>query len=742
MTTAIGIDLGTTNSVVSTYSLACKTILNDAEKDCTPSVVTRTDDNKVVVGQAAKELQKLYSANTIVSVKRLLGRYIDDEEVQKFISENRYSYLITSESKTDPSVRVKFGSENYTPEQISAEILKYLRTFTAKKLQAEDLAAVVTVPAYFTDLQKFATRAACDLAGLKLLRLLPEPTAAAISFGRNDTFANGATLMVFDLGGGTFDISVLAIANGNFMEIGKGGDMWLGGDDIDQQIVEYVMTKASTDLKQDLKFLVGQLSHSDGMRFKIDLKEKVEAAKIKLSFENSANIDCFGILKDQNGNFVDIDLDLTRAEFDGQIQPWVQRIKDIATTVLRDINFTPALIDQVLMVGGSSLIPAFQNALKDIFGADKVTVHPRPMLAVSEGAAIMAHHTAAPVQDRPLHFMHTTAHDYYLQMAEGGKHLLIAKNSPLPISVSHRLKFKSTEQRLARLRILNLVEGVFEPVGEVWFHRENANDFLDSQNYAVENKEGFEFNFDFKVDPDNIIKVELSDASNQKSSYNLTRTGLELQLLQRVEKLLVSISLNSKKQSHALTLIDLSQIIVSTIGKISDPVTGVINHNTKIKAQNQINTLERLFLRGTDPALRYLFLLHAVEQTVALMSVQENDQFKMLLSQLRANIENLTDADLMASTIQTIHSRLEKLFGEFAFSLARSENAAGLIHAVNQAEAKRIRQKMQAAVAVYQTGDKEKAQNMLGEVEAFLAEMLDFPDQGGKSLSRDVEVVR
>ena len=246
MGVTIGIDLGTTNSVMALKKIEVVTLRNAEGEELTPSCVTaipnpKNDTFDFVVGRDSRNLLKQYPEQTITSVKRLMGRDFEDLEVQNIIKEHRVGYQITTEASEPGSIRIPLGGKMQTPEMISGMILGKLIRDGEAELNAKIEQAVVTVPAYFSDRQKFATRAACDYAGIKLLRLLPEPTAAALSFGLGELDKNGSrTMMVFDLGGGTFDISVLSFAAGNFMEVTKGGDMWLGGDNIDTLLVDYI----------------------------------------------------------------------------------------------------------------------------------------------------------------------------------------------------------------------------------------------------------------------------------------------------------------------------------------------------------------------------------------------------------------------------------------------------------------------------------------------------------------------
>lgn len=242
----VGIDLGTTNSVACIKKVDVLTIRNEEGSELTPSCVTAVPNHdhssfNLIVGSPSRDLIKQYPEYTITSIKRLIGRDFEDTEVQSIIVNNCVSYKITTKSTEPGSIHIPFAGDMYTPEMISGIILKKLISDSEIELNGKIEQAVVTVPAYFSDRQKFATRAACDYAGIKLLRLLPEPTAAALSFGLEIFNQDKSqTILVFDLGGGTFDISVLSFSGKSFMEVTKGGDMWLGGDNIDQLIIDHV----------------------------------------------------------------------------------------------------------------------------------------------------------------------------------------------------------------------------------------------------------------------------------------------------------------------------------------------------------------------------------------------------------------------------------------------------------------------------------------------------------------------
>ncbi|HKI49980.1 MAG TPA: Hsp70 family protein, partial [Desulfobacteria bacterium] len=284
MSRSIGIDLGTTNSVAAIKKVQVE-ILKNAEGDyLTPSCVTIRKKNRLfskevfVVGKDALEWMKQSPENTVQAVKRLMGRSISNFEIEKIIEEKRVTYRIGPHTKgTENKLSILLGGKEFSPEEISAEILKKVRLDAEASLGGEVAHAVITVPAYFNDKQKHATRMAAAMAGLKVRRLLPEPTAAAISFGVDNIKGDDAkTVLVFDFGGGTFDLSVLTISGGQFIEQGKGGDMWLGGEDIDRLLADYVLAEVAReyDISDMETFMEAQTSKQRN-RFRGELKTAV-----------------------------------------------------------------------------------------------------------------------------------------------------------------------------------------------------------------------------------------------------------------------------------------------------------------------------------------------------------------------------------------------------------------------------------------------------------------------------------
>ncbi|WP_268964636.1 Hsp70 family protein [Nostoc sp. CMAA1605] len=362
---AIGIDLGTTNSV-GAFKLAEVEVVaaNDntpPDRKLTRSLVA-SDQDKLLVGDAAYNQLRADPENVIISIKRLMGRGFNDSAVKE--QQSKVGYKITAPSQgTDNSIAVWLGGKEYSPEDISAEILKKV----ARNAQAyrqgigkEEVVdqAVITVPAYFNDQQRYATRTAALKAGLTPLELLPEPTAAAISYGFAPDSEDVKTILVYDFGGGTFDASLITAAGTSFIEQGKAGDLWLGGDDIDTRLVNFVKTRVAEEEKiADIDGLIAKMPYYQRLRFNADLKIAVERAKVELSSAAKVTISPATQLLDELGIAIPIEVDITREQFEGMISPLVDRSVEICRLALQDAEYHLEMVDIVLLVGGSSQIP-------------------------------------------------------------------------------------------------------------------------------------------------------------------------------------------------------------------------------------------------------------------------------------------------------------------------------------------------------------------------------------------------
>src|ERR671937_917086 len=354
MAKVIGIDLGTTNSVVAMMEAGEPTVLENAEGSrLTPSVVAvNPKTSERLVGQVARRQAITNPENTIYSIKRFMGRKYDDVEVQKALKV--VPYKVTKASNGD--VRVVLNGKEYSPPEISAMILQKLKADAEAKLGERIGQAVITVPAYFNDAQRQATKDAGTIAGLEVLRIVNEPTAASLAYGL-DKEGKEETIAVYDLGGGTFDISILRVGEGVFEVVATNGDTFLGGDDFDQRIIDWAVDEFRRDQGIDLK--------QDRMALQ-RLKEAAEKAKIELSSTQQTEINLPFITADASGP-KHLALTLTRAKLEQLTADLVQRTRGPVLKALEDANLKPEQIEEVVLVGGMTRMPAVQELVKRLF---------------------------------------------------------------------------------------------------------------------------------------------------------------------------------------------------------------------------------------------------------------------------------------------------------------------------------------------------------------------------------------
>ena len=377
----IGIDLGTTNSVIAIVEEGggAKILSNKEGGRETPSVVCFRKE-EIIVGDPAKRMLPFVPEDAIYSVKRLMGRSFNDHEIKKLKEQVNYRIIKPSQGTSD-SIGLILGDKEYSPVEISAEILAKLKKDAEHFLGEEVTHAVITVPAYFADKQKLATREAGRLAGLTVLKILDEPTAAAIAYGIDSGEEEAQTVLVYDLGGGTFDISVLMVTAGSFAPLNLEGDMWLGGDNFDQVIIDKVI--------QDIKYEHGR-DATKNKKFMAKLKLEAQLAKETLSASRSAEIMIDGILKDDNNETIDVFCEITKEEFEEKIDHLVEKTIMLTETAIKNADFVIEDIDYVLLAGNSTKIPKVQQAVEKIFGKNKIKRNIHPKECVAMGAAITA----------------------------------------------------------------------------------------------------------------------------------------------------------------------------------------------------------------------------------------------------------------------------------------------------------------------------------------------------------------
>ncbi len=503
MSKVIGIDLGTTNSCVAVMEGGTPKVLENAEgANTTPSIVAFTDDGDRLVGQPARRQAVTNPTNTLFAIKRLIGRRYDDKVVAK--DKELVPYNIVKSDKGDAWVEAQ--GNKYSPSQISAFILQKMKETAEAKLGETVEQAVITVPAYFNDAQRQATKDAGKIAGLEVLRIINEPTAAALAYGLEKT-EGSRTIAVYDLGGGTFDVSILEIGDGVFEVKSTNGDTFLGGEDFDMRLVGYLADEFKKEHGIDLRQEKLALQR---------LKEAAEKAKKELSSAQQTEINEAFIAMDPNTkSALHLTMKLTRAKLESLVRDLIKRTEEPCIMALKDAGLKAAEIDEVVLVGGMTRMPKVQEVVKNIFGKDPHKgVNPDEVVAI--GAAIQGGVLKGDVKDVLL--LDVTPLSLGIETLGGVFTRLIDRNTTIPTKKSQTFSTAEDGQGAVTIRVSQ---------GE----REMASDNkllgqFDLVGIAPAPRGMPQIEVTFDIDANGIVNVSAKDkATNKEQSIRIQASG-------------------------------------------------------------------------------------------------------------------------------------------------------------------------------------------------------------------------
>nr|YP_009293798.1 heat shock protein 70 chaperone [Ahnfeltia plicata]AOM65486.1 heat shock protein 70 chaperone [Ahnfeltia plicata]UAT97120.1 heat shock protein 70 chaperone [Ahnfeltia plicata]UAT97325.1 heat shock protein 70 chaperone [Ahnfeltia plicata] len=530
MSKVVGIDLGTTNSVVAVMEGGKPTVIPNKEGfRTTASVVAYTKNGDRLVGQIAKRQAVINPENTFYSVKRFIGR--KKEEVNS--ESKQLSYVIKTDTNTNIKIECPALNKDFAPEEISAQVLRKLVEDASKYLGEVVTQAVITVPAYFNDSQRQATKDAGKIAGLDVLRIINEPTAASLSYGLDKQ--ENETILVFDLGGGTFDVSVLEVGDGVFEVLSTSGDTHLGGDDFDRKIVEWLITEFKNDEGIDLGADRQALQR---------LTEAAEKAKIELSSLTQTDINLPFITATNTGP-KHLERNITRAKFENLCSDLINRCQVPVNNALKDAQLDAAKIDEIVLVGGSTRIPSVQELVKKIIGKDpNQSVNPDEVVAI--GAAVQAGVLAGEVKDILL--LDVTPLSLGVETLGGVMTRIIPRNTTVPTKKSEVFSTAVDNQPNVEIHALQ---------GEREFTKDNKSlgTFrLDGIMPAPRGVPQIEVTFD--IDSNGILSVKAKDKGTGKEQ-SITITGASTLPKDEVEKLVEEAEKNAGIDKEKREKIDL-----------------------------------------------------------------------------------------------------------------------------------------------------------------------------------------
>ncbi len=564
----IGIDLGTTNSCVAVMEGNEPVVIQNSEGGrTTPSVVAFTKDGERLVGAPAKRQAITNPDKTVASVKRFMGRMFD--EVKDETKQVNYKIV----KGDDNTARVEIEDRKYAPQEISAMVLQKMKQTAEEYLGEKVTEAVITVPAYFNDAQRKATQEAGKIAGLEVKRIINEPTAASLAYGL-DKKDDDQTIVVYDLGGGTFDVSILELGDGVFEVKSTNGDTHLGGDDFDQRIIDFLADEFKKDEGIDLR--------KDPMAMQ-RLKDAAEKAKVELSSSQKTNINLPFVTATDSGP-KHLNIDLSRAKFEQLADDLIKRSIDPCKKALDDAGFTKNDIDQVILVGGSTRIPKIQEAVKEFFGKDPSKgVNPDEVVAI--GAAIQGGVMSGDVEDVVL--LDVTPLTLGIETLGGVMTPLIEANSTIPTSKSQTFSTAAANQSSVEIHVLQGERAKAQD------NRTLGRFHLDGIPPAPRGVPQIEVTFD--IDANGVLNITAQDkGTGKEQSIRIeSSSGLSDEEIEKMKKAAEEHAEEDKKIKERVEKLNEADSLVFSTRKQLDEYGDKISDDNKKAIEDALETLEK-----------------------------------------------------------------------------------------------------------------------------------------------------